>query len=75
MGGDAASGPADRGRVERALHRLPQAYAQALRLRDSGLPADRLAMYLDIPAESVRVFLRIAEDKLGAALADDDAGR
>ncbi|WP_280183846.1 hypothetical protein [Nocardia cyriacigeorgica] len=73
MGGDTAPPPDDRVGIEQALTRLPQAYSLALRLRQTGISDEQLAMYLDIATESVTMFLRIAEDKLRAALAEGDA--
>ncbi|MFE3442735.1 hypothetical protein ACFXNW_06875 [Nocardia sp. NPDC059180] len=73
MGGETAPRPVARSGLEQALNRLPQAYSLALRLRETGVSDEQLAMYLDIAPESVSVFLRIAEGKLRAALAEDDA--
>ena len=47
-----------------ALRQLPAAYARALRLRDLGVDDDRVAQFLDIPAESIPALFRIAEAKL-----------
>ena len=47
-----------------ALRQLPAVYARALRLRDLGVDDDRVAEFLDIPAESIPALFRIAEAKL-----------
>ena len=47
-----------------ALRQLPAVYARALRLRDLGVDDDRVAQFLDIPAESIPALFRIAEAKL-----------
>jgi DNA-directed RNA polymerase specialized sigma24 family protein len=46
--------------------RLPEAYANALRLRDEGFDAFEIAQRLDVPAEAVPSLLRLAERKLAA---------
>jgi DNA-directed RNA polymerase specialized sigma24 family protein len=57
--------------VERdeALDELPESYAQALRLRHVGLPDAAIAIRLDIPTESARSLLQLAEAKLAHLLA------
>ena len=47
-----------------ALRQLPAVYARALRLRDLGVDDNRVAQFLNIPAESIPALFRIAEAKL-----------
>jgi hypothetical protein len=58
---------------ERALRRLPLPYSLALRLRDAGISADMICLYLDVEAAALDGLYRIAEAKLLAAqnAADD----
>jgi hypothetical protein len=52
---------------ERALRRLPLPYSLALRLRDAGVAADVICLYVDVEAEALDGFYRIADAKLAAA--------
>jgi hypothetical protein len=52
---------------ERALRRLPLPYSLALRLRDAGISADVICLYLDVEAAALDGLYRIAEAKLLAA--------
>jgi hypothetical protein len=52
---------------ERALRRLPLPYSLALRLRDAGISADMICLYLDVEAAALDGLYRIAEAKLFAA--------
>jgi DNA-directed RNA polymerase specialized sigma24 family protein len=54
-----------------ALSRLPEAYAQALRLRDAGLSDNAIACRLGVPAEAMALLLRLAEAKLTHLMAPD----
>lgn len=58
---------------ERALSRLPEAHAEALRLRDGGSDEDEIAQSLQIPVEAVGPLLQIAETKL-ARLLEESSG-
>jgi DNA-directed RNA polymerase specialized sigma24 family protein len=55
-----------------ALDRLPEIYANALRLRDAGLRDEDIAMRLGIPQEAVAALLRVAEAKLARLMASDE---
>lgn len=59
--------------VERraALELLPDAYADALRLRDSGVSPAEIARRLRIAPEGLDAALVLAEAKLARILADD----
>ena len=52
---------------ERALRRLPLTYSLALRLRDAGVAADVICLYVNVDATALAGFYRIAEAKLVAA--------
>jgi DNA-directed RNA polymerase specialized sigma24 family protein len=56
--------------VRQAIDQLPDAYAEALRLRDAGL-AHLIPKVLDIPPETVDALLRLAEAKLERLMADE----
>ena len=49
---------------ERALRRLPLPYSLALRLRDAGVAADVICLYVDVEQAGIDGFYRIAEAKL-----------
>jgi hypothetical protein len=49
---------------ERALRRLPLAYSLALRLRDAGVAADVICLYVNVEAAALDGFFRIAEAKI-----------
>lgn len=53
---------------EIALRRLPPSYSLALRLRRAGTPADVICEYLGLEPEALDALLRVAEDKLDAAM-------
>ena len=55
-----------------ALSRLPEAYAEALRLRDAGHDSEVIATRLAIPVEAIAPLLRLAEAKLTHLLASDE---
>ena len=55
-----------------ALSRLPEAYAQALRLRDAGLSDAAIAHQLGVPAEGIAMLMRLGEAKLAHLMADDE---
>jgi DNA-directed RNA polymerase specialized sigma24 family protein len=55
-----------------ALSRLPEAYAQALRLRDAGLSDNAIVCRLGVPAEAMALLLRLAEAKLAHLMAPDE---
>jgi hypothetical protein len=52
---------------ERALRRLPLPYSLALRLRDAGLAAELICLYVNLEQTALDGFYRIAEAKLVAA--------
>jgi DNA-directed RNA polymerase specialized sigma24 family protein len=52
-----------------ALTRLPETYAQALRLRDAGLSEDSIASRLGVPTEAMTLLLRLAEAKVARLMA------
>ncbi|MEZ0363680.1 hypothetical protein ACAG26_08250 [Mycobacterium sp. pUA109] len=56
------------GERERALRRLPAAYATALRLRTDGATDAVIVERLDIEPEALDPFMRIAEAKLAALM-------
>jgi DNA-directed RNA polymerase specialized sigma24 family protein len=60
---------------EQAIEQLPEVHAEALRLRSRGLDDEALARALSLPAEAVPVLLRLAEEKLTAALLDAERGK
>jgi hypothetical protein len=60
---------AERRRREEALHRLPAAYALALRLRAAGIDDVALADRLGIEPEAVVPLMAVADAKLAALLA------
>ncbi|OXM72383.1 hypothetical protein L1857_18100 [Amycolatopsis thermalba] len=53
-----------------AIARLPDAYAEALRLRDAGVPRARIAARLRVEPQSLDALFAIAEAKLGTLLDD-----
>ncbi|WP_431922172.1 hypothetical protein [Amycolatopsis tucumanensis] len=55
-----------------AIARLPEVYAQALWLRDAGVPRSRIAARLRVEPQSLDALFVIAEAKLGTLL-DEDA--
>jgi DNA-directed RNA polymerase specialized sigma24 family protein len=55
-----------------ALSRLPEAYAEALRLRDAGLSDAAIARRLGVPAEAMALLLRLADAKLAHLMAGDE---
>jgi DNA-directed RNA polymerase specialized sigma24 family protein len=56
-----------------AIDRLPEAYANALRLCDQGHDNEAIAARLHLPPEAVRPLLRLAAAKLQAILAANEA--
>jgi hypothetical protein len=56
---------------DEAIARLPEIYAQALRLRDAGVPGSRIAARLQVEPQALDALFVIAEAKLGALLDDD----
>ena len=52
---------------EHALHRLPLSYSLALRLRDAGVAADVICLYVNVEQAALDGLYRIAEAKLLAA--------
>ena len=54
-----------------ALDRLPETYANALRLWDAGLRDEDIAMRLGIPQEAIAALLRVAE-KLTRLMASEE---
>ena len=56
---------------KRALARLPEKYAAALRLLDRGVSSDEIATALELEPEAVALLLRLARAKL-VALAEDE---
>jgi DNA-directed RNA polymerase specialized sigma24 family protein len=61
-------------RVDRgtAIDRLPEAYANALRLRDQGHDNEAIAARLNISPEAVGPLLRLASAKLQTILAENE---
>ena len=55
-----------------AIDRLPEAYANALRLYDQGHDNQAIAARLDVPPEAVGPLLRLAAAKLQTILAAND---
>jgi hypothetical protein len=55
------------GERERALRRLPLPYSLALRLRDAGVAADVICLYVNVERAALDGLYRIAEAKLLAA--------
>ena len=55
-----------------ALELLPDAYADALRLRDAGHPPAEIARRLGIAHEAVATALELAEAKLARLLAENE---
>jgi DNA-directed RNA polymerase specialized sigma24 family protein len=55
---------------KKALARLPEAHAQALRLRDRGLDDEAIGKSLGIPPEAVGPLLWVAEVKLAQLPSD-----
>jgi DNA-directed RNA polymerase specialized sigma24 family protein len=54
---------------------LPQAYADALALRDAGLSEDEIAERLRVPPVAVASMLSVAEAKLASARTLGEGGR
>lgn len=52
---------------------LPEAYAQALRLREDGLTADEIAARLNLEPEAGESLLRLADAKLAGVRRSKDA--
>ena len=52
---------------EQALRRLPLPYSLALRLRDAGVAAEVICLYVNVEQAALDGFYRIAEAKLVAA--------
>jgi hypothetical protein len=52
---------------EQALRRLPLPYSLALRLRDAGVAADVICLYVDVELGALGGLYRIAEAKFLAA--------
>ena len=52
---------------EQALRRLPLPYSLALRLRDAGVAADVICLYVNVEQAALGDLCRIAEAKLLAA--------
>jgi len=52
---------------EHALRRLPLSYLLALRLRDAGVAADVICLYVNVEQAALDGLYRIAEAKLLAA--------
>lgn len=50
------------------LNRLPGAYADGLRLRESGLDDDAIALELALEPHALAPLLRLADEKLAALL-------
>jgi|GraSoiStandDraft_23_1057293.scaffolds.fasta_scaffold1545707_1 DNA-directed RNA polymerase specialized sigma24 family protein len=55
-----------------ALSRLPEAYAEALRLHDAGLSEAAISRRLGVPPEAMAPLLRLAEAKLARLMANDE---
>jgi len=49
---------------ERAIRKLPETHAAAIRLRARGFDDTAIAAELDLPPESIAQLLRIADEKL-----------
>jgi hypothetical protein len=64
---DAAQMADERSEREQALRRLPLPYSLALRLRDAGVAADVICLYVNLEQTALDGFYRIAEAKLVAA--------
>lgn len=58
---------------EQALSRLPLPYSLALRLRDAGVAADVICLYVNLEVAAMDGFYRIAEAKLLEARKEIDA--
>lgn len=57
--------------LDTALGRMPQVYAEALRLRGDGLDALGIAERLLLPAESMPSLFKLADAKLAALMAPE----
>jgi DNA-directed RNA polymerase specialized sigma24 family protein len=55
-------------RYEAALSQLPEAYAQALRLRDAGMSEATICQHLQIELEGLDMLMAVADEKLAAEL-------
>jgi len=55
------------GKYEQALRRLPLPYSLALRLRDAGVAADVICLYVNVELTALDGLYRIAEAKFLAA--------
>jgi hypothetical protein len=53
---------------EAALRQLPEAHSLALRLKRAGVSDDIVCGYLNIEPEGLDTLLRVAQEKLDAAL-------
>jgi len=53
---------------EAALRQLPEAHSLALRLKHAGVSDDIVCGYLNIEPEGLETLLRVAKEKLDAAL-------
>jgi DNA-directed RNA polymerase specialized sigma24 family protein len=60
---------------ERAIEKLPETHAAALRLRGRGFDDDAIAAALTLQPEAVPVLLQLAEEKLAALVATHPKGR
>ena len=56
-----------------AIDRLPEAYANALRLYDQGHDNEAIAARLNLPPEAVGTLLRLAAAKLQTILAANES--
>ena len=56
-----------------AIDRLPEAYANALRLYDQGHDNEAIAARLNLPPEAVSPLLRLAAAKLQTILAANES--
>jgi hypothetical protein len=56
--------------LQAVLHRLPEAYALALRLQRFGASSGLMCRLLDIEPEGLETLLHLADTKLVAVLAD-----
>lgn len=54
-----------------ALELLPEAYANALRLRDAGVEPAEIARRLEIAPEALATALELAEAKLARLISDE----
>jgi hypothetical protein len=54
--------------LDTALRRMPQVYAEALRLRDEGFDALAIAERLLLPPESMPSLFKLADAKLAALM-------